>query len=161
MIIEMKENDFIISKTDTKGRLTYVNKIFVDMAGYTEEELLGQPHNIVRNPLMPKVIFKLLWEKIQNKEEIFAYVVNKTKNGDDYWVYANVTASLDERNNILGFYSVRRMPNRRALEIIKPLYAQMVNAERSGGIEASRKILDDTCKEKGVGYDELIISLQE
>lgn len=161
MIIEMKENDFIISKTDTKGRLTYVNKIFVDMAGYTEEELLGQPHNIVRNPLMPKVIFKLLWEKIQNKEEIFAYVVNKTKNGDDYWVYANVTASLDERDNILGFYSVRRMPNRRALEIIKPLYAQMVNAERSGGIEASRKILDDTCKEKGVGYDELIISLQE
>lgn len=161
MIIEMKENDFIISKTDTKGRLTYVNKIFVDMAGYTEEELLGQPHNIVRNPLMPKVIFKLLWEKIQNKEEIFAYVVNKTKSGDDYWVYANVTASLDERDNILGFYSVRRMPNRRALEIIKPLYAQMVNAERSGGIEASRKILDDTCKEKGVGYDELIISLQE
>lgn len=161
MIIEMKENDFIISKTDTKGHLTYVNKIFVDMAEYTEEELLGKPHNIVRNPLMPKLIFKLLWERVQNKKEIFAYVVNKTKNGNDYWVYANVTASLDDRNNILGFYSVRRMPNPRALEIIKPLYAQMVNAERSGGIEASRKILDELCKEKGVGYDELIISLQE
>jgi hypothetical protein len=53
------------------------------------------------------------------------------------------------------------MPNRKALEIIKPLYAQMVNAERSGGVEASKRILDDTCKEKGVGYDELIISLQE
>lgn len=161
MIIEMKEDDFIISKTDTKGHLTYVNKIFMEMAEYTEAELLGKPHNIVRNPLMPKLIFKLLWERVQKKEEIFAFVVNKTKNGNDYWVYANVTASLDERGNILGFYSVRRMPNAQALEVIKPLYAQMVNAERSGGIEASRKILDDLCKEKGVGYDELIISLQK
>jgi PAS domain S-box-containing protein len=161
MIIEMKENDFIISKTDTKGHLTYVNKIFMDMAEYTEEELLGKPHNIVRNPLMPKLIFKLLWERVQNKQEIFAYVVNKTKNGNDYWVYANVTASLDERGNILGYYSVRRMPNPRALEVIKPLYAQMLIAERSGGIEASRKMLDELCKEKGIGYDELIISLQE
>jgi PAS domain S-box-containing protein len=161
MIIEMKEDDFIISKTDTKGRLTYVNKIFMDMAEYTEAELLGQPHNIVRNQLMPKLIFKLLWERVQNKEEIFAYVVNKTKHGNDYWVYANVTASLDERGDILGFYSVRRMPNPSALEVIKPLYIQMVNAERSGGIEASKKILDDLCKEKGVGYDELIISLQK
>lgn len=161
MIIEMKEDDFIVSKTDTKGRLTYVNKIFMEMAEYTEAELLGQPHNIVRNPQMPKLIFKLLWERVQNKEEIFAYVVNKTKNGNDYWVYANVTASLDERNSIVGFYSVRRMPNPRALEVIKPLYAKMLSAERSGGIEASRRILDELCKEKGVGYDELIISLQE
>lgn len=157
----MKEDDFIVSKTDLTGHLTYVNKIFMEIAEYTEAELLGKPHNIVRHPLMPKLIFKLLWERIQNKEEIFAYVLNKTKNSNDYWVYANVTASLDERGNILGYYSVRRMPNPAALEIIKPLYTQMLNAEKSGGIEASRKILDDLCKTKGVGYDELIISLQK
>jgi len=161
MLREMNENDFIVSKTDTKGRLTYVNKIFIDMAEYTEEELLGKPHNIVRHPDMPKTIFKLLWNRIQNKEEIFAYVVNKTKNGNAYWVYANVTASLDERGNIIGFYSVRRKPNPEALTLIKPLYEKILQAERSGGIAAGEKILNDLIDTKGVSYDELIISIQK
>jgi hypothetical protein len=131
------------------------------MAEYTEEELLGKPHNIVRHPDMPKTVFKLLWNRIQNKEEIFAYVVNKTKSGNDYWVYANVTASLDERGNIIGYYSVRRKPNPEALSIIKPLYAEMLQAERSGGIAAGEKILHDLIEKKGVSYDELIISIQK
>ncbi len=161
MTREMGENDFIVSKTDTKGRLTYVNKIFIDLAEYTEEELLGKPHNIVRHPDMPKTIFKLLWERIQNKQEIFAYVVNKTKNENDYWVYANVTASLDENGNIVGYYSVRRKPNADALAIIKPLYAQILQAEKSGGIAAGEKILNDLINKEGVSYDELIISIQK
>jgi len=161
MTREMNENDFIVSKTDTKGRLTYVNKIFIEMAEYTEEELLGKPHNIVRHPDMPKTVFKLLWERIQNKEEIFAYVINKTKTGNEYWVYANVTASIDERGNIIGYYSVRRKPNPDALAIIKPLYAQMLQAERSGGIAAGEKVLNDLIHKEGVSYDELIISIQK
>jgi len=161
MTLEMNEDDFIVSKTDTKGKLTYVNKIFMEMAEYTEEELLGKPHNIIRHPDMPKAVFKLLWNRIQNKEEIFAYVVNKTKNGNEYWVYANVTASLDERGNIIGYYSVRRKPNPEALAIIKPLYAQMLQAERSGGIAAGEKVLNDLIHKEGVSYDELIISIQK
>lgn len=161
MLREIHENDFIISKTDTKGRLTYVNKIFVDMAEYTEEELLGKPHNIVRHPDMPKAIFKLLWDRVQAKEEIFAFVVNKTKNNNDYWVYANVTPSLDERDNIIGYYSVRRKSDAEALEIIKPLYAKMLQAERSGGVEAGAKVLTDILHQEGTTYDEYIISLQK
>lgn len=161
MLIEMQKNDFIVSKTDLKGRITYVNKIFMKMAEYTEEELLGKPHNIIRHPDMPKAVFKLLWDQISKKEEIFAYVINKTKNGNAYWVYANVTASLDENGKVVGYYSVRRRPNPKALEIIKPLYAKMVEAEKTGGIEASSKILTDLLTEKGVSYDELIISIQE
>jgi len=161
MTREMNENDFIISKTDTKGRLTYVNKIFIEMAEYTEEELLGKPHSVVRHPDMPKTVFKLLWSRIQDKKEIFAYVINKTKNGNDYWVYANVTASLDERGNIIGYYSVRRRPNPEALAIIKPLYAEMLQAERSGGIAAGEKVLNDLIHKEGVSYDELIISIQK
>jgi PAS domain S-box-containing protein len=161
MTREMNENDFIVSKTDTKGRLTYVNKIFMDMAEYTEEELLGKPHNIVRHPDMPKAVFKLLWDRIQNKEEIFAYVVNKTKNGNAYWVYANVTASLDDRGNIIGYYSVRRKPNPDALAIIQPLYQKMLQAEKSGGIAAGEKVLNDLINQEGVSYDELIISIQK
>jgi len=156
----MKESDFIVSKTDTKGRLTYVNKIFIEMAEYTEEELLGKPHSIVRHPDMPKAVFKLLWETIAQKKELFAYVINKTKNGNSYWVFANVTASLDTSGNIIGYYSVRRKPNKKALEIIAPLYKKMIDAEKSGGISAGEKILKDVLHEKGITYDEFIISIQ-
>ncbi len=161
MLLEMKENDFIISKTDTKGRLTYVNEIFMTMAEYTEAELLGKPHNIVRHPDMPKTVFKLLWERIQAKEEIFAYVVNKTKKGNAYWVLANVTASINDKGDIIGYYSVRRKPKDSALDLIKPLYAEMLQAERSGGIAAGQKVLNDLLHKEGVSYDELIISIQQ
>jgi len=157
----MSEEDFIVSKTDTKGRITYVNKIFMTMAGYSEEELLGKPHNIIRHPDMPKAVFKLLWERITHKKEIFAYVINKGKNDDHYWVYANITASTDPRGNIIGYYSVRRKPNPQALSIIKPLYAKMLDAEHRGGMDASMKLLNDILHEKGISYDELVIDLQK
>jgi len=160
MMIEMKEDDFIVSKTDTKGRLTYVNKIFMTMAEYNESELLGKPHNIVRHPDMPKAVFKLLWDRIQNKKEIFAFVINKTKNNNSYWVFANVTASLDVSGNIIGYFSVRRKPSQKALEIIQPLYRKMLEAERAGGIKAGEKLLMDTLKKEGVSYDEFVISIQ-
>jgi hypothetical protein len=133
----------------------------MDMAEYSEAELLGKPHNIVRHPDMPKAVFKLLWDRIKNKQEIFAYVVNKTKNGNEYWVYANVTASVDANGKVIGYYSVRRMPKQSALDVIIPLYKQMVDAEKKGGVDASNKILTDVLKHKGMDYDELIISLQK
>lgn len=158
---KLNEDDFIVSKTDTKGRLTYVNKIFIDLAEYSEAELLGKPHNIVRHKDMPKTIFKLLWDRVQAKEEIFAYVVNKTKDNNHYWVLANVTASLDTHGNIIGYYSVRRKPNPKALDVIIPLYKQIVTAEISGGMSAGMKVVQDVLDEKGVTYDEFIISLQQ
>lgn len=160
MLKEMQENDFIVSKTDLKGRITYVNKIFMDMAEYSEEELIGSPHSIIRHPAMPKAVFKLLWDMVQNGEEIFAYVINQTKNKNDYWVYANVTPSFDARGNIIGYYSVRRRPNPQALTIIEPLYKKMIEAERSGGIAAGTKVLTDLLNEKGVEYNEFIIDIQ-
>jgi PAS domain S-box-containing protein len=158
---KMYENDFIVSKTDLKGRITYVNKIFMDMAGYTEAELLGKPHNIIRHKDMPKAVFKLFWDYVQKGEEIFAYVKNKTKDGGIYWVYANVTPSLDENGKIIGYYSVRRMPNPGALKIIEPLYASMLEAENRGGVSAGVELLEKLLHEKGVSYNELIISIQE
>lgn len=161
MLTQLKENDFIVSKTDTKGRITYVNKIFMDIADYTEEELLGKPHSIIRHPDMPKAVFKLLWEMIQNRHEIFAYVLNSTKNGGSYWVYANVTPSIDEKGQIIGYYSVRRKANPEALKIIIPLYKEMIQAEKNAGVNASTKILTDILNEKGVEYNEFIISIQK
>lgn len=151
---------FLSSKTDIKGHITYCNPPFIELSGFNEQELLGKPHNIVRHPDMPKIIFKLLWEKIQNKEEIFAYVKNMSKDGGFYWVYANVTASLDSRGNIIGYYSVRRKPNPKALEIINPLYEKLLSLEKSGGMDASYAYLEEVLKEKGVSYDEFSNNLQ-
>ena len=158
--IEIGNNDFLVSKTDLKGRITYCNKIFMKVAGYDESELLGKPHNIVRHPDMPRIIFKLLWNRIQNKEEIFAYVKNKTKNGGYYWVCANVTASTDDKGTIIGYYSVRRKVNEQALPVIQDLYAKLLQLESRGGMEASQKYLNNLLKEKGVNYDEFIATLQ-
>ncbi len=160
MLREMKEDDFIVSKTDLKGRITYCNKIFMEMAEYSEEELLGKAHSIIRHQDMPKAVFRYLWETIPKKEEVFAYVINKTKNNNDYWVYANITATLDERGEIVDYYSVRRRPNPKALEVIIPLYNKMLEVEKSSGVDASFKILTDILAEKGMAYDELIIYLQ-
>ncbi len=161
MVLELGKDDFIISKTDLKGKITYVNQTFMKIAEYTEEELIDKPHSIIRHPSMPKAVFKLLWDTLVQKEEIFAFVLNKTKNGNEYWVYANVTASLDENGKIVGYYSVRRKPNPEAIEIIKPLYAKMLETEKRSGVEASTKILIDILNEEGVSYNELIISIQK
>ncbi len=156
--LTFSENEFIVSKTDTKGRITYGNELFIKMSGYTEDELLHQPHNILRHPQMPAVIFEYLWKNIQQKKEVFAYVINQTKEKDFYWVFAHVTASIDENDTIIGFHSARRSPKRSSLEVIKPLYNKLLNAERSGGLESSRKMLQTILKEKGVSYEEFIFS---
>ena len=157
---DLKEDDFIVSKTDLKGRITYCNQIFMELAKYTEEELLGAPHSIIRHPDMPRVVFKLLWDRIQNKEEIFAYVKNLSKDGGYYWVFANVTASLDTNGNIIGYYSVRRKPSDEGIRVMSEVYAKMIELEKMGGMEASGKYLGEILEAKGMSYDELIANLQ-
>ncbi len=157
----LKEDDFIVSKTDAKGHIIYGNKIFIKISGYEEKELLGAPHSILRHPDMPKIIFKTLWDRIQKKEEIFAYVKNLCKDGGHYWVFANVTTTLAPDGSIRDYHSVRRKPSAKALEVIQPLYRQLLDAERSGGMEASGRLLNQILKEKGVNYDEFVNSLQQ
>ena len=151
---------FLVSKTDTHGKITYCNEPFIKIVGASEQDLLGKPHSIVRHPDMPKIIFKLLLDTVKRKEEIFAYVKNLSFDGGHYWVYANVTASLDKNGTIVGYYSVRRKANPKALQIIEPLYQKLVSLEKSGGIDASSKYLNDVLAEKGVSYEEFSNNLQ-
>lgn len=160
-----EDDEIIVSKTDTKGRLTYVNDVFLRLASYTEKECLGQPHSMIRNPTMPRCIFKLLWDTIQDGREIFAYVVNRSANGDHYWVLAHVTPSRDANGTIIGYHSNRRTPNRQILEsTIIPLYKQLLaeenrHANSKDGMAASMNILTNLLAEKGVEYDEFIASI--
>ncbi len=161
MELRMKPGEFIVSKTDLKGNITYGNETFIEMSGYTEKELLNAPHNILRHGDMPKVVFKLLWERILEPEGIYAYVKNKTKNGDYYWVYAYVTPSFDPSGNRIGYYSVRRAPAPKAIAVIEPLYTQLLNAERSGGVGTSEKLLASLLQQQGMTYDQFVFDLQK
>lgn len=157
--ITFGEEEFIVSKTDLSGKITYGNALFIKMSGYDEFELLGQPHNILRHEDMPAIVFKLLWNRIKAGKEIFAYVKNKTKNGDYYWVFAHATPSFNTNREITNFHSVRRKPSEKALNVIKPLYATLLQHEKRGGISASETALNQILKEKGMSYDEFIFSL--
>jgi PAS domain S-box-containing protein len=153
------EHELIVSKTDTNGKVTYGNELFLRLAGYHEHEIIGAPHNIIRHPDMPKLVFKLLWDTVKTGREINAYVINQAKSGDYYWVYANVTPSFDESGRVTGYYSVRRKPSQRALDKVKPLYQSLINAERSGGVPQSQKMLDEVLKKYGGRYDRFVLSL--
>lgn len=160
----MRETDFIVSKTDTKGRLTYGNRIFNEFAGLKESELLGKQHNIIRHPDMPRSVFNLLWQRIQDGEEIFAYVKNMSADGSYYWVYANVTVSLDINGKIIGYYSVRRKPSAKAMQTVPALY-DAIRAEENrvpakDQISAGTKILQDKLAELGATYDQFVYQLQ-
>ncbi|MEA1920343.1 MAG: PAS domain-containing protein [Campylobacterota bacterium] len=152
------KDKLLVSKTNAKGKITYVNKEFEKIVGFSEAELIGAPHNIVRHPDMPKVIFKMLWSYLQDGTEVHAYVKNICKDGSYYWVLANVTPSYDTSDNIIGFHSARRVPSKQALEIIKPLYSELLLAEKRGGIAASEAMLQKLLDEKGVEYEEFILS---
>lgn len=153
------DEQFIVSKTDLKGNITYGNSLFIAMSGYSELELIDQPHNILRHEDMPAIVFKLLWSRIREGKEIFAYVKNKTKNGDFYWVFAHVTPSFDTNRQISNYHSVRRKPTQKALDVIKPLYSMLLQKEKTGGIGASEATLNQILKDKGMSYDEFILSL--
>lgn len=161
-----QEDEVIVSKTDTRGRLTYVNKVFMTISDYKETELLGQPHSLIRHPEMPRSIFKLLWESIGAGREIFAYVVNLSKNGDHYWVLAHVTPSFDKKREIIGYHSNRRVPNRDVLNsTIIPLYQQILSEESrhknaKEGMNKGFDMLQEIINQKGINYDELVFSLQ-
>ena len=156
----MGENDFIISKTDKKGFITYCNKTFMDMCMYSETELIGANHNLIRHPDMPRIAFKVCWNLIQKKQEFFGFVKNLRKDGGYYWVFANITASVDLNGNIIGYYSVRRKPSKKALEAISPLYKELVDAESRGGMAASEALLGEFLKKHDTSYEQLVTSLQ-
>lgn len=157
-------DEFIVSKTDAKGIITYANDVFLRIADYKIEEVMGKPHNLIRHPHMPKCVFKLLWQRIKNGQEIFAYVVNRTKFGDHYWVLAHVTPSFDKEGNIIGYHSNRRAPQPETVTKVEPLYKKLKEIENAAanpqlGIEASTKALQSWINDNGGNYDALVLSL--
>ena len=152
------EHEVIVSTTDMKGRILYTNNIFCQVAGYTRDEVIGEPHNILRHKDMPKAIFKYLWDNIAQGRSVNAFVKNRTKDGNYYWVRAYV-APMYENSEIVGYISYRRSIPEVVKKQIVPLYATLVEYEKTHTVEESLQLLVEYLEERGLSYEQFIDTL--
>jgi PAS domain S-box-containing protein len=155
------DDEIIVSKTDTRGLITYANSVFCRISQYEEAELMGKPHNVIRHPDMPRCVFKLLWETIQAGDEMFAYVKNLASDGAHYWVLAHITPSFNGSGSIVGFHSNRRSPRRAAVQEVEAIYGDLLAEEKRHTdpreqMAASGHLLTSVLEAKGKTYDEFI-----
>ena len=122
--VEMSNGQLLVSQTDAGGKIMFVNQAFIDISGFSESELVGQPHNLVRHPHMPKEAFRDLWKVIKSGSPWEGYVKNRTKTGDYYWVHANVTPVIED-GKVAGFISIRTKPSREAVRAADAAYAKI------------------------------------
>ncbi len=158
------EEELIVSKTNLKGHITYANDVFLRLSKFSVKDAIGAPHSLIRHPDMPRCVFKLLWDTIEAKKEIFAYVLNMARDGDHYWVFAHVTPTFDSQQNIVGYHSNRRKPNPDQVAKIKDLYRALLTEEdrhpnRKDGMLRGYEMLMVTLKNAGLDYDEFVFSI--
>ncbi|CAA6808270.1 MAG: SIGNAL-TRANSDUCTION SENSOR PROTEIN-PAS/PAC domain [uncultured Sulfurovum sp.] len=159
--IKFSKKKFIVSKTDVEGKILFVNKNFCDITGYGHQELMGQPHSVLRHPDMPKAIFYMLWKSLLAGMEVSAIVKNVAKSGKFYWVIADFSMQRDERGRLKSFTSFKRAAPTHVSQNIENLYHGMISAERKGGIEASLLFLEIFLKDKQMSYSEYLEDLVE
>jgi len=148
--IQLDPKRYIVSETDSKGKITYCNDYFKEVSGYTEEELIGSPHNIVRHPDMPRVVFKLLWETISKGKNINAVVKNLAKDGRYYWIFTEFEIRKNtDTGEVIGYHASRKTISKHVIEVIAKLYAKLLEIEKQDGVNASQDYLVKFLKEKG------------
>ncbi|MBK7413982.1 MAG: PAS domain-containing protein [Dechloromonas sp.] len=130
--VQLDEHTLIVSKTDLKGQITYINKDFIDISGFTELELIGQPHNLVRHPDMPVEAFADMWHDLKDGRPWTGLVKNRCKNGDYYWVLATATP-MRENGQVVGYMSVRRKPTRQQVDAAESAY-RLFRERKAGGL---------------------------
>ena len=160
----LNEESTLMSTTNTQSHITYANSAFIEASGYKEEHLLGEPHNLIRHPDMPRCVFKFLWDRISAGHEVFAYVVNLAKTGDHYWVLAHVTPTRDATGKIIAYHSNRRVPDAAAVAAIEPIYRELRQveaqaADRKQGMNLAYEALTEKLRSIGKSYDEFVLSL--
>lgn len=159
-------NQLLVTKTDPRGVITYANENFVEISGFTRDELIGSQHNIIRHPEMPRAVFKLMWDFISNGNELFAYVKNRCKDSGFYWVLAHVTPTFDSSGQIIGYHSNRRSPQRESIPIIEELYLMLCQVEeaagnnRRQGLESSYQMLQEVYENREQEFNQYMLSLE-
>lgn len=156
-----EKDKVIMSKTDKFGTIEYANETFVDVSGYEDHELVGQPHNIIRHPDMPKVIFKVLWDNLKQGNNFHAVVKNMAKSGRYYWVITDFDISKNEAGEITHYFARRRSIPQEVVAKIEQLYKKLLQIEETAGIEGSEKYLIGFLEEQNKGYVDYILGLME
>lgn len=157
--ISLDASKVIMSKTDAKGIIEYANDYFMEICGYEEYELMGKPHNIIRHPDMPRTIFKLLWNRLENGENIHALVKNLAKNGHYYWVLTSFETKFDKEGEIISHYSRRKAAPPNAIYAIEKLYKTLLAIEQQQGMSVAIKFFNGLLEERQMTYDAFILSV--
>lgn len=145
-------DEVFVSRTDKRGVITAGNEVFARVSGYSYDELVGSPHNIIRHPEMPKAVFKLLWDTIKTGKEIAAYVKNKAADGRYYWVLATVYPIEG------GYLSIRMKPTSPVLDTVQALYREVLAVEKAKGLDASFELLVKLVRDAGfASYDDFVL----
>ncbi|WP_454985874.1 PAS domain-containing protein [Capnocytophaga bilenii] len=152
----------IISKTDKFGNITDVNQTFVDVCGYTANELIGKPHNIIRHPDMPKIIFKITWDNILAGRNFHAIIKNLSKSGKYYWVITDFEVGRNIMNEVVSITARRRaIPDYVVTDHIEPLYQTLLKLEKIGDMPLSNRYFKGFLEKQGKSYIEYIMSILE
>ena len=120
----LRDGATLMSTTNTQSHITYANTAFIDASGFTENQLIGEPHNMIRHPDMPPAAFGDMWATIQQGDSWTGLVKNRRQNGDHYWVRANVTP-VWQQGELTGYISVRNIPQREEIDAAASLYQQI------------------------------------
>lgn len=149
------ENDVIVSMTDPKGNIIYGNDIFFTMAEANRTELMGKPHNVIRHPDMPRVVFKVIWDRLKSGHEVYGFIKNQSKKGNFYWVYAFLKPVLKE-GKIVKIISYRKPINEYARNVISKIYETLLEHEKSHTLEETMDYLNAYLDERGIDYDTFV-----
>ena len=157
----VKPNDLIISRTDVEGIITYCNETFVQLSGWSQEELMGSNHNLIRHPDMPQIIFKMAWDTISANKEFYGYLKNLCKDGRYYWAFAYISTDINRDGIHVGYTSSRRHVPQIAIDNVAPLYKILIAAEKEGGMTLSKTVLKKYLEKKEFSnYDQYIVDIQ-
>ena len=158
--IVLDPSKVIMSKTDSKGIVMYANDYFMEICGYLESELMGEQHNIIRHPDMPRVVFKLLWDRLDKGGNIHALVKNLAKDGRYYWVVTNFETKFNEQGEVIAHYSRRKAAPEAAVKAIEKVYKVLVALEVDDkSMALSGNYLMGKLEEAGKTYDEFILEV--
>ena len=160
--IKLDKYKYIMSRTDAHGRIEYGNDYFYEISGYKSVELVGQAHSIIRHPEMPRVIFKLMWDRLKEGKPIFAIVKNLAKDGRYYWVTTRFDIKRHLLNNsIEGYVAYRQAAKLESIKRIEPLYHELLEVEHAHGIDAAEKYLIGYLQTRQMSYDDFIDDVAE
>ena len=154
--IIIPDDQVLISVTNPKGIITEVNEIFSQISGYTEDELVGSSHNVIRHPDMPKIMFKIVWNHIMDKENVMAVVKNLAKDGRYYWVVTDFVTQVDADRNIVNYTAYRRPVHDKVKQAVIPLYKALCAIEDVAGMNAAENFLNDYFEERDTNYDDMV-----